>query len=80
MDTVEANEDLGFNDDERLYYLTILTQLNIKSVELITNSKKVQHLKNLGIIVTKRVSMKITPNKHNKKYLETKSNKSGHML
>ena len=83
MDTVEANEDLGFNDDERLYYpaKAILTQLNIKSVELITNNpKKVQHLKNLGINVTKRVSMKITPNKHNKKYLETKSNKSGHIL
>ena len=83
MDTVEANENLGFNDDERLYYPAkeILTQLNIKNVELITNNpKKVQHLKNLGINVTKRVPIKINPNKHNKKYLETKSNKSGHIL
>ena len=83
MDTVEANENLGFNDDERLYYPAkeILTQLNIKNVELITNNpKKVQHLKNLGINVTKRVPIKISPNKHNKKYLETKSNKSGHIL
>ena len=83
MDTVEANEDLGFNDDERLYYPAkeILDQLNIKKVELITNNpKKVEHLKNLGINVTKRVSIKISPNKHNKKYLETKLTKSGHIL
>ena len=83
MDTVEANEDLGFNDDERLYYPAkeILNQLNINSVELITNNpKKVEHLQNLGINVTKRIPIKIDPNKHNKKYLETKSKKSGHIL
>ena len=83
MDTVEANEDLGFNDDERLYYPAkeILHQLNINSVELITNNpKKVEHLKNLGIKVKKRIPIKINPNKHNKKYLETKSKKSGHIL
>ncbi len=83
MDTVEANQDLGFNDDERLYYPAkeILDQLNIKKVELITNNpRKVEHLKNLGTKVIKRVPIKITPNKHNKKYLETKVNKSGHIL
>ena len=83
MDTVEANEDLGFNDDERLYYPAkeILDQLNIKKVKLITNNpKKVEHLTNLGINVTKRISIKISPNKYNKKYLETKLNKSGHIL
>ena len=83
MDTVEANEDLGFNDDERLYYPAkeILNQLKIKKIKLITNNpKKVEHLKNLGINVTERVPIKIIPNKHNKKYLETKSKKSGHIL
>ncbi len=83
MDTVEANEDLGFNDDERLYYPAkeILGQLKIKNVKLITNNpKKVEHLKNLGINVVERVPIKIVPNKHNKKYLETKSKKSGHIL
>ena len=83
MDTVEANEDLGFNDDERLYYPAkeILDQLKIKNVKLITNNpKKVEHLKNLGINIIKRVPIKITPNKHNKKYLETKSKKSGHLI
>ena len=83
MDTVEANEDLGLNDDERLYYPAkeILDQLKIKNVKLITNNpKKVEHLKNLGINVTKRIAIKINPNKYNKKYLETKSKKSGHIL
>ena len=83
MDTVEANEDLGFNDDERLYYpaKAILDQLSITKVKLITNNpKKVEHLRNLGINVTKRISIKISPNKHNKKYLKTKSTKSGHIL
>ena len=83
MDTVEANEDLGFNDDERLYYPAkeILSQLNIKNVELITNNpRKVEHLKSLGINVTKRIPIRINPNKYNEKYLETKSKKSGHIL
>ena len=83
IDTVEANKDLGFNDDERLYFPAkeILVQLNIKNVDLITNNpKKVKHLTNLGINVNKRVPIKITPNKFNKKYLETKSIKSGHIL
>ena len=83
MDTVEANEDLGFNDDERLYYPAkeILNQLKIKKIKLITNNpKKVDHLKNLGIKVTERVPILINPNKHNKKYLETKHKKSGHIF
>ena len=52
MDTVEANQDLGFNDDERLYYPAkqMLSQLKINKVKLITNNpKKVEHLKKLGI-------------------------------
>ena len=83
MDTVEANENLGFNDDERLYYPVkqILDQLKVKNIKLITNNpKKVEHLKKLGINVTKRVPIKINPNKFNQKYLETKSKKSGHLL
>jgi len=83
MDTVEANEALGFNDDERLYYPAkeILSQFNINKVKLITNNpKKVEHMSNLGINVTERIPIKIDANKHNKKYLETKSKKSGHFL
>jgi len=83
MDTVEANEALGFNDDERLYYPAkeILSQFKINKVRLITNNpKKVEHMFNLGINVTERIPIKIDANKHNKKYLETKSKKSGHFL
>ena len=83
MDTVEANEALGFNDDERLYYPAkeILSQFKINDIRLITNNpKKVEHMLNLGINVTERIPIKIDANKHNKKYLETKSKKSGHFL
>jgi GTP cyclohydrolase II len=83
MDTVQANEDLGFNDDERLYYPAkhILSHLNINQIKLITNNpKKVKHLTNLGINVTERIPIKIKPNKHNKSYLNTKSKKSGHLI
>ena len=83
LDTVQANENLGFNDDERLYYPAkqILSQLKINQVRLITNNpKKVNHLNSLGINVTERIPIKIKPNKHNKNYLNTKSKKSGHLL
>jgi GTP cyclohydrolase II len=83
MDTVEANEALGFKDDERLYYPAkeILKQLNINSIKLITNNpKKINHLTKLGIKVLERIPIKIQANKYNKKYLETKSKKSNHIL
>ena len=83
MDTVEANIALGFDDDERLYYPAkqILQKLNIDALKLITNNpKKVENLSNLGINVKERIAIKIEANKHNKKYLDTKSKKSGHIL
>ena len=83
MDTVEANIALGFDDDERLYYPAkqILNKLNIDNLKLITNNpKKVKNLSDLGINVKKMVPIKIEANKHNKKYLDTKSKKSGHIL
>ena len=83
MDTVEANLALGFNDDERLYYPAkeILDLLDVKSIRLITNNpNKINHMSNLGIKITKRIPIKIKPNKHNEIYLQTKFNKSGHIL
>ena len=83
MDTVEANLALGFKDDERFYYPAkeILNQLNIESIKLITNNpQKVKHLTDLKINVVERIPMQIPSNKYNKKYLHTKSNKSGHIL
>ena len=53
----------------------------INKVKLITNNpKKVEHLIKLGINITQRIPIKVNPNKYNKKYLETKSKKSGHIL
>ena len=83
MDTVQANLALGFNDDERLYYPVkeILSQLGVSSIKLITNNpNKINHLSSLGINIVERIPIKIKPNDHNKKYLKTKSIKSGHML
>lgn len=83
MDTVDANEKLGFNDDERLYYPAkeILSQLNIDKIKLLTNNpKKVKQLSNMGIKIQERIPIKIIANKFNKNYLNTKSEKSGHIL
>ncbi|MFL2818661.1 MAG: hypothetical protein ACJ0BR_03280 [Candidatus Puniceispirillales bacterium] len=44
------------------------------------NPRKVENLTKLGINVTERIPIKIGPNKYNKKYLDTKSKKSGHIL
>ena len=83
LDTVEANKVLGFEDDERLYYPVkeILKLLNVKSVKLMTNNpKKVDHLSKMGIRIVDRIPVIISPNKYNKFYLNTKSQKSGHIL
>ena len=64
-----------------LLLFKLLKKLNIDTLKLITNNpKKVENLSNLGINVVKRIPIKIEANIHNKKYLETKSKKSGHIL
>jgi len=83
MDTVDANENLGFNDDERLYYPAreILNKLNVKKIRLLTNNpQKVKQLSDMGIEIQERIPIKIKANKFNKNYLNTKSKKSGHIL
>ena len=80
--TNEANELLGFKADERSYLVAvdILKALRIKSVKLITNNpSKVTGLCDSGIDVTDRISVAITPNIYNKKYLDTKA-ESGHLM
>lgn len=82
-DTVEANRILGFQDDERDYDIAahMLQSLEIKSIKLMTNNpKKINDLKEHGVKITGRIPLEIPPNKFNKKYLETKKNKSGHLL
>ena len=83
LDTVEANEALGFRDDERDYSVAahMLDSLGIKSVQLITNNpRKIEGLTSLGIKVSGRIPHVIAPNPHNAFYLETKAVKSGHLI
>jgi GTP cyclohydrolase II len=82
-DTVEANLALGFRDDEREYSTAahMLFSLKVNSIQLMTNNpKKIDDLSKHGIRVSKRIPHIIPPNEHNRFYLETKSNKSGHMI
>jgi GTP cyclohydrolase II len=83
MNTVEANEALGFAADERdySYCKKILSAVNISSVRLMTNNpRKIKGLEDVDIKVTERVAIEIEPNKHNEDYLKVKADKLGHMI
>ena len=83
LDTVEANLALGFRDDERDYAVAahMLMSLKLKSIQLITNNpKKMQQLKDNGILITDRIPHIMEPNEYNRFYLETKAAKSGHWI
>jgi GTP cyclohydrolase II len=82
MDTVEANEFLGFDDEERAFApaVEILRKLKIKKIRLISNNpKKAKELETSGIKVSELVPM-IIRHEHNKHYLDTKARKSGHII
>jgi GTP cyclohydrolase II len=83
FDTVEANHRLGFEDDERDFRIgaALLNQLNISDVRLLTNNPaKIDMMQKTGITVSERVALKVGENRHNKEYLQTKADKSGHLL
>ena len=83
MDTVEANEHLGFEADPRDYGIgaQILAALGLHKIRLITNNpKKMIGLKGYGLEIVKRVSLVFPATAHNKRYLETKKTKLGHLL
>ena len=83
LDTVDANLTLGFRDDERSYdvAVAILKKLNIKKINLITNNpNKIRKLNEEGLEVLKIIKIKIEPNELNKKYLNTKKNRSNHIF
>jgi len=83
FDTVEANERLGFESDERLFLpaARILKQLGFYNVRLMTNNpEKVDGLEQHGIKVSERVPHKFPSNQHNEFYLTIKREKSGHLL
>jgi len=83
LDTVEANLALGFRDDERDYAVAahMLHSLGVHSVRLITNNpEKIRQLAHHGVEVVDRIPHLIPPNEHNRFYLETKAQRSGHYL
>jgi len=83
LDTVEANEFLGFKPDLRDYGIgaQILADLGLSTIALLTNNpRKIVGIEGHGLKVTKRIPLEIRPTRVNKKYLWVKKKKLGHML
>lgn len=83
LDTVEANEALGFEGDIRDYGIgaQILADLGVRNIRLLTNNpRKVIGLEGYGLQVVETVPIVCKPNPRNRRYLETKREKMGHLL
>jgi 3,4-dihydroxy 2-butanone 4-phosphate synthase/GTP cyclohydrolase II len=82
-DTVEANEMLGFKADLRDYGIgaQILKDLGLTKIRLMTNNpKKIVGLQGYNLEIVERVSLEISPNKINERYLKTKRDRMGHLI
>ncbi|HCE08775.1 MAG TPA: GTP cyclohydrolase II [Oxalobacteraceae bacterium] len=82
-DTVEANQELGFEPDQRNYNLClpILHHLGIAKLRLMTNNpRKIAALEQLGLTVVERLPLLIKRNRFNDRYLTTKAAKLGHLM
>ena len=83
LDTVEANLELGFNDDERDYGVgaSIMHALGLGKIRLITNNPvKRAGLEGYGVEIIENIPLEIPVNQHNQFYMETKRDKMGHFL
>jgi len=82
-DTVEANRELGFEDDERDYAACaeILEDLGALRIRLLSNNpQKLKALETAGLQVLERVSIEMTPRRSRQNYMKTKKEKLGHLL
>jgi GTP cyclohydrolase II len=83
LDTVEANERLGFKADHRDFTLPgeILKALGVTGVRLLSNNpEKVEALERSGVRVVQRVPCEVIPSPHAEEYLKTKKEKLGHLF
>jgi GTP cyclohydrolase II len=83
LDTIEANEALGFRPDERDYEVAarMLEALQVRSILLLSNNPaKIADLQSHGVHVEGRIPIVTAPNRYNARYLETKRVKAGHLL
>jgi GTP cyclohydrolase II len=83
LDTVEANERLGFKADQRDFTLPgeVLKALGVTRVRLLSNNPdKVEALERSGVHVVERVPCEVTPSPHAEEYLRTKKEKLGHLF
>lgn len=83
MDTLDANLALGFEGDEREYYIgaQILKDLGVKTMRLLTNNPdKVYQLSDYGMEITERVPIQMTATMYDIAYLRTKQKRMGHIL
>lgn len=83
LDTVEANQKLGFKADLRDYGVgaQILVDLGVRTIRLLTNNpKKIIGITGYGLEVVERVPVEVAPNEVNVRYLRTKMDKLGHIL
>lgn len=82
LDTVEANEILGFLPDQREYDIAaeMFAQLGVKQIRLLTNNpRKLKALQDVGVNVLERVQHRVKTTAHSHRYLATKAAKMGHM-
>lgn len=83
LDTVEANRALHLPDDAREYHdaVAILQDLQITEIELLTNNpRKIEHLKTLGVQITRRIAIQVSSSDIALPYLKAKAEQMGHLL